>query len=424
MAMTADAPTVAPTTAAEPPTTPGATTPEPVAEQVLEHVAGQVPAQAPPPSTFGAPWIRSAGEVAWKLVGIVAAVAIVFYVVGLIQVVFVALFLALVFTTVLLPLGDFYDRVMPRGLAMAASLLTAVLAVGALVTYVVSSVVSRWEDLAIEFATGLTDLAGLLTGIPMLAGIGGPDKWLEDGGAWLQSHAGDYAGTAAQSAGSIAEGATAVVLAIFCTVFFLTQGGRMWRWALDFVPADRHDRWEAAAAAGWTSFSGFTRGMFFVALSDGILAGIFLSVVGVPLALPLSVVVFLGAFIPMIGPVAAIVISVLVALAAKGPVLALVVLIGMVVVAQLDANVLQPLITGKQVSLHPVVMALVVAAGSVLGGLLGAVVAVPLTAVAWAVYCTLRRTAADGTPVAPDTPAVQDAPAVGATPAVEGTTAT
>ncbi|WP_245605928.1 AI-2E family transporter, partial [Promicromonospora kroppenstedtii] len=345
------------------------------------------------PATFGAPWIRSAGEVAWKLVGIVAAVAVVFYVVGLVQVVFVALFLALVFTTVLLPLGDFYDRVMPRGLAMAASLLTAVLAVGALVTYVVSSVVSRWEDLATEFATGLTDLAELLTGIPMLAGLGTPSDWLADGGAWLQAHAGDYAGTAAESAGSVAEGATAVVLAIFCTVFFLTQGGRMWRWVLDFVPADRHDRWEAAAAAGWNSFSGFTRGMFFVALSDGILAGIFLSVVGVPLALPLSVVVFLGAFVPMIGPVAAIVISVLVALAAKGPVLALVVLIGMVVVAQIDANVLQPLITGKQVSLHPVVMALVVAAGSVLGGLLGAVVAVPLTAVAWAVFSTLRRTA-------------------------------
>ncbi|MEV0891005.1 AI-2E family transporter [Promicromonospora sp. NPDC050262] len=396
MAMTADAPTVAPTTAAEPPTTPRPAAPE----QVPAQVAGQAPERTPPPATFGAPWIRTTGELAWKLVGIVAAVAIVFYVVGLVQVVFVALFLALVFTTVLLPLGDLYDRVMPRGLAMAASLLTAVLAVGALVTYVVTSVVSRWEDLATEFGSGLTDLAGLLTGIPMLAGLGTPGEWLADGGAWLQANAGDYAGTAAESAGSIAEGATAVVLAIFCTVFFLTQGSRMWRWALDFVPADRHDRWEAAATAGWTAFSGFTRGMFFVALSDGILAGIFLSVVGVPLALPLSVVVFLGAFIPMIGPVAAIVISVLVALAAKGPVLALVVLIGMVVVAQIDANVLQPLITGKQVSLHPVVMALVVAAGSVLGGLLGAVVAVPLAGVTWAVFSTLRRTAEEAAPAA------------------------
>ncbi|GAB2483073.1 AI-2E family transporter [Promicromonospora xylanilytica] len=369
--MTADAPTVAPTTAAEPPTTP---------QQ----------ADASPGTTFGAPWIRSTGDLAWRLVGIVAAIAVVFYVVGLVQLVFVALFLALVFTTVLLPLGDLYDRVMPRGLAMAASLLTAVLAVGGLVTYVVSSVVSRWDELATQFGTGLTDLAGLLTGVPVLAGLGGPDEWLADGGAWLQENGGAFAGTAAESAGSIAEGATAVVLAIFCTVFFLTQGGRMWQWVLSLVPADRHDRWQTAATAGWTAFSGFTRGMFFVALADGAMAGIFLSVVGVPLALPLSVVVFLGAFVPMIGPVAAIVVSVLVALAAKGPVLALVVLIGMVVVAQIDANVLQPLITGKQVSLHPVVMALVVAGGSVLGGLLGAVVAVPLTAVSWAVFSTLR----------------------------------
>jgi predicted PurR-regulated permease PerM len=378
MAMTADAPTVAPTTPAESPTILQPTAPGPT---------------TPPPATFGAPWIRSTGDLAWKLIGIGLAVALVFYVVSLVQLVFVALFLALVFTTVLLPLGDLYDRVMPRGLAMGASLLTAVLAVGGLVTYVVSSVVSRWDDLATEFGTGLTDLAVLVTDIPLLAGLGTPGDWLKDGGAWLQANAGDYAATAAASAGSIAEGATAVVLAIFCTVFFLTQGDRMWRWALTLVPADRHDRWQAAARAGWTAFSGFTRGMFFVALSDGVLAGIFLTVVGVPLALPLSVVVFLGAFIPMIGPVAAIVISVLVALAAKGPVLALVVLIGMVVVAQIDANVLQPLITGKQVSLHPVVMALVVAAGSVLGGLLGAVVAVPLTAVTWAVFSKLRTTA-------------------------------
>lgn len=379
--MTVDAPTEAPTTAAGSPTTAG---PGPVqqADELQDATATH--------TRFGAPWIRSTGDLAWRLIGIVVAVALVFYVVGLVQIVFVALFLALVFTTVLLPLGDFYDRIMPRGLAMAASLLTAVLAVSGLVTYVVSSVVSRWDELATEFGTGLTDLAELLTGVPILAGLGGPDEWLADGGAWLQENGGDYAGTAAQSAGVIAEGATAVVLAIFCTVFFLTQGSRMWQWVLSLVPADRHARWDAAASAGWTAFSGFTRGMFFVALADGVMAGIFLSVVGVPLALPLSVVVFLGAFIPMIGPVAAIAISALVALAAQGPVLGLVALAGMVLVAQIDANVLQPLITGKQVSLHPVVMALVVAAGSVLGGLLGAVVAVPLTAVTWAVFGTLR----------------------------------
>lgn len=385
--MTVDAPTVAPTTAAESPTTPHALAEQGQAGQPLAEpsLAG---------AGFGAPWIRSTGDLAWKLIGIGLAVALVFYVVSLVQLVFVALFLALVFTSVLLPLGDLYDRVMPRGLAMAASLLTAVLAVGGLVTYVVSSVVSRWEELAAEFGTGLTDLAVLVTDIPLVASLGTPAQWLKDGGAWLQENAGSYAGTAAESAAIIGEGATAVVLAIFCTVFFLTQGSRMWRWVLSLVPADRHDRWESAAGAGWTAFSGFTRGMFFVALADGALAGIFLTVVGVPLALPLSVVVFLGAFVPMIGPVAAIVVAALVALAAKGPVLALVVLIGMVVVAQIDANVLQPLITGKQVSLHPVVMALVVAGGSVVGGLLGAVVAVPLTAVTWAVISTLRKTPA------------------------------
>ncbi|MCF4123409.1 AI-2E family transporter [Antribacter sp. KLBMP9083] len=336
-------------------------------------------------------WLRSAGDLSWRLVGIMAAVALVFYAVGMVRLVFVAVFLALVLTAVLMPLGNFYDRAMPRALAIGASLLTLLLVVGSLATYVVASIVGSWDQLGDELGSGIADLVPLVQGLPFVPDLGGRDKLFADAGAWVQQNSDALVGGALQSAGSVAEGVTAVVLAVFCTVFFLSTGSAMWQWFLAQVPAAGRDRWQAAASAGWATFSGYTRGISFVALTDAVLAGTFLAIVGVPLALPLSVVVFLAAFVPMVGPVAAIVISSVVALAAEGPVTAIVVAVGMVVIAQLDANVLQPLITGKQVSLHPVVMALVVTCGTVVFGLLGAVVAVPLAAVTWAVFSTVRR---------------------------------
>lgn len=336
-------------------------------------------------------WLRSAGDLSWRLIGIMAAVALVFYAVSMVRLVFVAVFLALVLTAVLMPLGNFYDRAMPRALAIGASLLTLLLVVGSLASYVVASIVGRWDELGDELGSGIVDLIPLVQGLPFVDGLGGPDEWLKDGAAWVEQNSDALIDGALVSAGSVAEGVTAVVLAVFCTVFFLSTGSSMWQWFLAQVPAAGRDQWQAAGRAGWATFSGYTRGISFVALTDAVLAGTFLAIVGVPLALPLSVVVFLAAFVPMVGPVAAIVISSVVALAAEGPVTALVVAIGMVVIAQLDANVLQPLITGKQVSLHPVVMALVVTCGTVVFGLLGAVVAVPLAAVTWAVFSTVRR---------------------------------
>ncbi|WP_240644159.1 AI-2E family transporter [Antribacter gilvus] len=348
--------------------------------------------ESPTPGNSTA-WLRTTGDLAWRLLGILAALAAVFYVVGLVRLVFVAVFLAFMLTAVLMPLGNLYDRAMPRGLATLASLLTAIVVVGGLGTYVVTSIVGRWDDLVDELGSGIEELVPLVQGLPFAEQLGDPQDWLSNGGDWVQENSDTLMGSALASAGSVTEGVTAVVLAVFCTVFFLSTGGAMWGWFLGQLPAAGRERWRTAGSAGWATFSGYTRGISFVALTDAVLAGIFLTIVGVPLALPLSVVVFMAAFVPMVGPVAAIVISSVVALAADGPGTALIVAIGMVAIAQIDANVLQPLITGKQVSLHPVVMALVVTTGTVLFGLLGAVVAVPLSAVTWAAFSALRRAA-------------------------------
>jgi predicted PurR-regulated permease PerM len=360
-----------------------------------------------------------------------AGVALVFWAVTQVLIVFVAVFLALVFTAVLNPLTDLYDRVMPRALATAAAILSGVLVVGGLLTYVVISVAGQWERLAGQFNTGIDQIVDLIENNPLRVDVDVDtrDQWIDDAAGWLQRNAESLVGRAAESAGSIVEGVAVLVLAIFCTIFFVASGASMWRWFVTQVPARTRDRWHAVAGAGWYTFSGYTRGIVLVAITNGILAGIFLTIVGVPLAAPLAVLVFIGTFIPLIGAPLAMIIAAVVALAADGPLAALVVTLGIAGIGQLEGHVLQPLIMGKQVSLHPVVVALGVTSGTVVGGILGAIIAVPLIAVAWSVFSTLRTEPDDGPsddepgpqppdPGPGDDPAT-DAPATDA-PATEG----
>ena len=164
----------------------------------------------------------------------------------------------------------------------------------------------------------------------------------------------------------------------------------MWRWFLDELPARHREAVHRAAGAGWYSFSGYARGTVLVALTDGIMAGVFLQIVGVPLAAPLAVLVFIGAFIPIIGAPTAMVIAMVVALASRGPVMMLVVCLGVAGIGQIEGHILQPLIMGRQVSLHPVVVIMGVAVGTFAAGLLGAIIAVPLIGVVWSVYSELH----------------------------------
>jgi len=338
------------------------------------------------------PWLRTSAGWSWRLIVLVAGIALVFWAVTQVLIVFVAVFLALVFTAVLNPLTDLYDRVMPRALATAVAILSGVLVIGGLLTYVVVSVAGQWERLAGEFNTGIGQIVDLIenNSLPVDVEVDTRDQWIDDAASWIQENSQTLVSRAAESAGSIVEGVAVLVLAIFCTVFFLASGAAIWRWFMAQVPASTRERWRAVAGAGWYTFSGYTRGIVLVAITNGILAGIFLSVLGVPLAAPLAVLVFIGTFIPLIGAPLAMIVAAVVALAADGLLTALIVTVGIAGIGQLEGHVLQPLIMGKQVSLHPVVVALGVTCGTVVGGILGAVVAVPLIAVAWAVFSTLR----------------------------------
>jgi predicted PurR-regulated permease PerM len=337
-------------------------------------------------------WLRTSAGWSWRLVALVVGLSLVVYATAQVQLVFVAVFLALVLTSVFRPLANVYDRVMPRPLATVLSLLTGFVVFGGLMTFVVASVAGQWTELAGQFDTGLQQILDFLQHLPFGLSVTGDqlDEWFQAAGQWLSDNADTLASRAAESAGSVFEALMVIALAIFCTIFFVNSGGRMWDWFVHQLPARNRRRLREAAGAGWYTFSGFARGTVIIAFIDGILAFVLLSILGVPLAAPLAVLVLIGAFIPLIGAPLAMIIAAVVALAAEGIVTALIVTVGIALIGQLEGHVLQPLIMGKQVSLHPVVVAIAVFGGTVLSGILGAVVAVPLVAVVWTVFSTLR----------------------------------
>jgi predicted PurR-regulated permease PerM len=129
---------------------------------------------------------------------------------------------------------------------------------------------------------------------------------------------------------------------------------------------------------------GYVRGTAIIALVDSVFIGIALLILGVPLALPLAVIVFVGSFVPLVGATAAGALAALVALVANGPFVALMVILAVVVVNQLEGNFLQPVVMGRSLSIHPLVILLALTAGTILAGIVGAILSVPVAAVAWA----------------------------------------
>jgi predicted PurR-regulated permease PerM len=337
-------------------------------------------------------WLRNMAGVSWRLIIVVAGIGLVFFAVWHVVLVFVALFLAAVFTAVLRPLVDVFAKIMPRAMATGLAILSGILFFIGLLTYVGFSIANQWQDLSDKFSTGITQITDFLESgkLPFTITSDQIAKWIDSGQEWLQSHSGELAGQAAARAGSVVEVFTALALAIFCTAFFLARGQEMWTWFLNQLPSRHRETWQLAGGAGWYTFSSYTRGTVIIALTDGILAFTLLLILGVPLAAPLAVLVFIGAFIPLVGAPTAMVVAMIVALAANGLWSAVAVGVGIALIGQFEGHILQPFVMGRQVSIHPVVIALAVTTGTLTGGLLGAVIAVPLVAVFWAIFSRLR----------------------------------
>ncbi|MEU0784153.1 AI-2E family transporter [Streptomyces sp. NPDC006173] len=334
--------------------------------------------------------LRVAAAYAWRLLVVGVVAYAVFSLLGRLQLVAVALFLALVITAVLRPLADLLARHMPRTPAVVLSIGGSVLLVLGLLSLVGGLVAGESGRLGNEFAGGLGRIERWLEGSPFHVSHAVLSN-LQDKIAHLVSeNRSVLISSALSGVGRAVEVVTGLVLALFCSLFFIRSGDRFWRWFKDLIPQSARGPWDRAGRAAWRTFAGYTRGIIIVAATNAVLVGIALYALGVPLALPLTLLEFFAAFIPLVGSPVALGVATVVALATRGPVVAIVVLCLIVVIGQLEGHVLHPLVLSWAVRLHPVIVAVSVIGGSILAGVIGAVVAVPMVSVAWSVISELR----------------------------------
>lgn len=183
---------------------------------------------------------------------------------------------------------------------------------------------------------------------------------------------------------------TALALTLFLWFFLLKDGPRMWQWFLSWVPRRHRTAWSRSGDTAWDVLSSYVRGTMVIAFADAVGTGIAMAALGVPLTLSLSVLVFLGAFVPIVGTTVAGAVAVVVTLITVGTVQALILLGAVIVVQQLEGNLLQPLVMGRALELHPAAIVLAVTAGTLVAGVLGALVAVPVVAIVHRVAADLR----------------------------------
>ncbi|WP_045312852.1 AI-2E family transporter [Lentzea aerocolonigenes] len=326
--------------------------------------------------------LRVSAALSWRFVVVVAALYVVAYVLGFLASIVIPIAIALLLAALLSPgVAKLVEWRVPRGVATTVMMILGIGVLGGVLTFVIS-----------EFSRGLPELQSQVG-----ASLDTIQRWLKDGPAHLsdqqlQNYLNDIVKTikenqaeitsgALTTAATVGEALTGLLLALFTLIFFLHDGDGIWRFVIRAVPRDVRPRVDVAGRRGFGSLVSYVRATAAVAVVDALGVGIGLAIIGVPLVVPLSALVFLGAFIPIIGAVFTGAVAVLIALVTNGPIAALVVLAVLIGVMQLESHVLQPLLLGRAVKLHPLAVVVAIAVGLVAGGIAGALLAVPLLAV-------------------------------------------
>lgn len=263
------------------------------------------------------------------------------------------------------------------------TLLVSFAVFGGLITLIVFAVRDQWDDLASSASDGIDQLVVFAKNGPFSIDQTQIDSFRDSAVGFLTSS--QFGSGAIAGVSVVGELVTSVVLLIVILFFFLKDGDRIWAFFLNPFSAAHHARGERIGHTAVRTLGGYVRGTATVAFVDAAAIGIGIAIIGVPLALPLAVIVFLSAFIPLIGATVAGILAALVALVANGPVSALIVVIIVIAVNQLEGNFLQPVVMAQSLKLHPLVILLALTAGTILGGIIGAVLSVPIAAVAWAI---------------------------------------
>jgi predicted PurR-regulated permease PerM len=339
------------------------------------------------------PNLERAAAWSWRLLLCGAVVLTVIALLWYLRVIVLPIMIALTVAPALTPIAAKVRSLRLERPAAAIALLTGLAVVAGLIAIITASVLARWEELVDSVSRAVDDATKRLEAEPFNLSL---DRTQDVQSSLAESwrDASGYAASGVQAGIGLLTG---LVLAIAILYFVLRDGARLWAWILELFSPTARPTIDRAGRRAWDVLGGFVRGTALIAAIDATLIGLGLWILGVPLAFALAVLVFLGAFVPFVGAFVSGLVAVLVAFTDGGWKLALATLAIVVAVQLIEGNFLQPIIQSRTVDLHPAVILLAVAAGASLFGIAGAYLAVPITAVVFAVVGSLRAE--------PDTPA-------------------
>ena len=324
--------------------------------------------------------LRFAAAWSWRLLLVVAAVWVFLQLFSILSVVVVPVIIGLLLCAVLSPMVDRLTRWgWPRGLATAVTILTGIALVVALVALVAQQFTSGFDDLRDQFDRSLGELERYLADLGLERAQ--LQEFFDRVREGVGSGSDNLGGTVVKTATTAGHLLAGLFIVLFTTIFFTYDGRNIWQWMVRLFPDHARERVHGSGTRAWAVLTAYVRATVVIAAVDALGIAIVALILGLPLVVPLAVLVFLGAFIPVVGATISGIAAVAVALVSEGPVQALIMLGGVIGVQQLEGHVLQPFLMGRLVRVHPVAVVVVIAIGGLVAGIFGALIAVPLTAI-------------------------------------------
>ena len=327
--------------------------------------------------------LRVLSDYSWRLLVVLAAGYVFIYLVVKLRLLILPVIAALFITAVLNPL---VERLRDRGwkpvLATWVVLLGAIIVFAGLAVAVAYPTSREMDELGSSVREGSQQVLEWLGEGPLDLSQEEIDGYIEDASKTLRENQNSIVSGVVSGARLVAEAIAGLLLTLVLTFFFLKDGPIIAGWLERLVPRTNRDHAREIGRRSWATIGAYLRGTAVVAFVDAVLIGLLLMILGVPLVVPLALLTFIGGFFPLIGATLAGVVAALVALVTEGAFDALIVGAGILVIQQVEGDVLQPVIMGRAVRLHPVAILLALTAGAIIAGVIGAFLAVPIAAMA------------------------------------------
>lgn len=325
--------------------------------------------------------MRIAGAWAWRILAIAGVIALFLFLVSTLQLIVVPLMVAILISALLVPGAAFLQRHgWPKWVAIVAVILAVLAVLAGLGFLVVTQIIDELPELRHRTFHAYSDIKVFLTAGPFHFSDRQLNGFFRDGVKALQTDTNGLLAGALSIGSSFTHFFTGLLLTVFGTVILLIDGRSVWRWVVRLFPRRARSAVDGAGQAGWRTLTSFVKVQIFVALVNSVGIGVIAGILRIPLAFPIAVAVFLGSFIPVVGSIVTGIIAVFVALVYNGWVVALIMLAGVLFIHLLESQVLQPLVMGNAVKVHPLAVVFAVAGGALVAGIAGALFAVPVVA--------------------------------------------